>query len=156
MKFFLFLVLVFNFVPAVYAKSDAEYVQGWYERASADLSVAHLLFEKESDAATICFHSHQAIEKYLKGLSYKLGRTPKKANYTNELGRSLRKLVPGIEDFERSFRQLDEWYFNSRYPSKKRRKMFTREDATECVEAADNLTTFVLNLPDIEEKFNEL
>jgi HEPN domain-containing protein len=49
-------------------KEKSEYIKNWFFRANEDIAVINNLVK--SDAAyytsTICFHSHQAVEKFLK------------------------------------------------------------------------------------------
>ena len=49
-------------------KEESEYIKNWFFRANEDIAVINNLVK--SDAAdytsTICFHSHQAVEKFLK------------------------------------------------------------------------------------------
>ena len=45
-----------------------EYIMNWLFRANEDISVLNNLFTSDSKnfASTICFHAHQAVEKFLK------------------------------------------------------------------------------------------
>ena len=49
-------------------KDQKDYLRNWLFRANEDIAVIKSLFESEPDfyASTICFHSQQAVEKFLK------------------------------------------------------------------------------------------
>ncbi len=48
-------------------KDKSELVSGWIRKAESDLTTARLIAESEGPYDTACFHTHQAVEKVLKG-----------------------------------------------------------------------------------------
>jgi HEPN domain-containing protein len=45
-----------------------ELARGWFLKAESDLNTARRMAESEGPYDTSCFHTQQAVEKYLKGL----------------------------------------------------------------------------------------
>lgn len=91
-------------------------VQEWIERGEHDLEAAQLLLDREAHADMVLFHSHQAVEKYLKGFLIHHGWKLKKIH-------DLETLITEAVDFDSSFeryldigRRLTAVYYTERYP----------------------------------------
>ncbi len=57
-------------------KNHQKLAQEWFDKAEEDLGTAKLLLKEKTYPASICFHSHQAVEKYLKGFLVYCGKNP--------------------------------------------------------------------------------
>ena len=132
------LVLCANMVCSnVFAVSDSRNPQDWYAKAQADLEVARLAYERTNDYDVICFLSHQAVEKTLKGALFGQGMIPDKSHDTARLLDRYLHFKPELKSFDIPLRRLDDLYTPSRYP--KPGLEISQEDAEKSLETADQL-----------------
>ena len=114
----------------------------WFEKGNHDISDAILLFREGGFTDSICYHCHQAVEKYLKGyLLLKKGNYPR----IHELSVLLDKCVEIDKifiDFFDEVKFLDKFYIESKYPMDSP-KMFSQEEAKQAVEAAEKIISFI-------------
>ncbi len=113
---------------------DSVKYKDWFEMAKKDIKSAEILFQHEADNGIICFHSQQAIEKYLKGFLIKT---------TGELqeGHSLVKLCKKavaydkvLNDFIKDMAFVNTYYIETRYPAEDP-LIVSKEDAEECIKS---------------------
>jgi len=111
--------ILFFIAPSLgLASPDSKDPKDWYGRAQQDyLAAAKLIKEKEL-TEVVCFHSHQAIEKILKGKHYELGKIPERTHKTLVLAKGLQKNEPKVRHFFNALAKMDQQYIPSRYPKK--------------------------------------
>ena len=127
----------------------------WYDLAKEDLRVAELLL-REGLYHISAFHSHQAVEKALKGLVHGLGENPLKTHVLLDLVEQLDILGVKIpEDLVEYCRDLEPHYFTSRYPDlgPHPTKYYNRRLAEELLGKARRILDFVERIA--KEKIGE-
>jgi len=120
-----------------------ELIKEWIHKAEHDLGMAELALENKPEYAdSICFHSQQAAEKYLKaylvlldirfekkhGLGYLLDLINEKEKVSDEFYEMAEKL----EDYAVEIRYPDDWFEPG------------AEDVKEAIEIARKVKEFVL------------
>lgn len=66
---------------------------GWFRKADSDLKAAEVILETPGPYDTVCFHAHQAAEKYLKGFLSLQGVAVPRSHDLLELNRLCRSLA---------------------------------------------------------------
>lgn len=85
----------------------------WLEFARQDLQMAELALN-EGIYNQVCFHSHQCVEKCIKGLIANIGKTPPRTHSIVDL---LSLLPPEyLPQLREDLAQLDIFYIPTRYP----------------------------------------
>lgn len=94
--------------------------QEWFRKADDDLGVALLLRQEKSYPSSICFHLHQAAEKYLKGFLVWHGQDIKdefKIHNLLKLHEYCSKIAPDLnESAKEGCFTLNRYYIFARYP----------------------------------------
>lgn len=90
-----------------------EIVQKWFEFAEDDLKNAEILFKNKAYQGCI-WHCHQALEKYLKGVLVKLGKSIRKTHDLPALLNDTDLSFP--KDILKFIQELNAYYQPSRYP----------------------------------------
>lgn len=113
----------------------------WFYKAEDDLGVAKLLFKEKSFPASVCFHTHQAAEKYLKGFlvyyendiekKFKIHNLLKLFDYCKENNKDL-----PISLKEHCF-ALNRYYSETRYPMDV--PEYSWQEVKETIEAVEDL-----------------
>jgi HEPN domain-containing protein len=124
---------IFSSVNAL-AFQDSQDPQDWYERAKGDFEVAQLTYEKTAYAEQVCFLSHQAVEKALKGALFEQGLQPEWIHETEKLLHELLRFRPELGVLSEDCAWLDQLYVPSRYP--KVGFVWSKDKALECLERA--------------------
>jgi len=120
-------------------------VKNWLQKAESDLKTAKLLLEiKEAPTESICFHSQQAVEKFLKAyLTY----IDIKAGKTHDIATLLELCLKKDKDFENldieKLEELTYYAVEVRYPETFYIPSF--QEALEAVELAEKVKNFILN-----------
>ncbi len=89
------------------------HLERWLRFAREDLRMAELAFE-DGIYNQACFHSHQAIEKILKGCIEAQGRTPPRTHKLADL--IARVEGHALADLEGGLLRMDRFYIPTRYP----------------------------------------
>lgn len=103
-------------------KSNLHFLaQEWFDKADEDLAVAEHLYGEQAFPSPICFHLHQAVEKYLKGFlvwhgkdikdEFKIHNLEKLYEYAHDLDSRLG------EEVKESCFTLNRYYVGTRYPA---------------------------------------
>lgn len=122
-------------------KGNLFILNNWFRKAEEDLKVAELIFKDGVWFGQVCFHSQQAVEKYLKGLlTLKNIKFPKTHSLLELMDLCL-KVDRIFKQFEDKFRMLDAYYIGTRYPMPEGK--YFREDAEKALKFATELTRFV-------------
>ncbi|MDQ1284391.1 MAG: hypothetical protein QG620_739 [Patescibacteria group bacterium] len=123
---------------------NTEQFEEWRKRAEEDYGSAKMLLDNNGFPSVICFHAHQAVEKYLKGyLAYNDFELEK----THELDVLLKKIIKideGFADLMEETVSLNDYYIEARYPTDLREDI-SLEEAEEALEKAANVRDFVLS-----------
>ena len=122
-----------------------EFVRQWLLKAEEDLQAAQsLLACGTTFLATVCFHSQQAAEKYLKAV---LTRHQVEFPKTHDIGQLLDLIAPIDIDLSESLRDtivLTAYGVGIRYPSDS--PSVTASDAQQAVQLADRVRRSILDL----------
>jgi HEPN domain-containing protein len=107
-------------------------VKEWIDKAEEDFRTLQELFNKSpSDfATTICFHSQQCAEKYLKAILIKHGIEPPWIHTLETLLDLIIPEVPELEKYREMLAQLTPYATEYRYPG----KVANKDDAKTCVD----------------------
>jgi HEPN domain-containing protein len=116
-------------------------VEEWLDKAEEDYQSLQILFKKSpSDfATTICFHSQQCAEKYLKATLIKHCIEPPWIHTLETLLDLIIPEVPELEEYREMLAQLTPYATEYRYPG----KVANKDDAKTCV---DIITKFQKNI----------
>ena len=124
--------------------SKKDIINRWIQKAESDLKTARILIGiKDSPTETICFHSQQAVEKFLK--SY-LTFVDKKAGKIHDIATLLELCIEKDKDFGNldveGLEDLTFYAVDVRYPD-----FFyipSRKEAEEALKLAESVKKFVL------------
>jgi len=120
-----------------------KYVARWLARAEEDLQVAELLIKENRSANTICLHSHQSVEKYLKGFLAYHEKHIRKIHELNMIVAECSKIDASFAELHDDAVTLNAFYTPARYPADM--PDFTMKDAKKACEAAQRIEKFVLS-----------
>jgi len=88
----------------------------WFLKGDHDIETAQLLFDERGYSEVICFHIHQAVEKYLKGFLVYNGVGYKRIHDLEELVKVCGDIDKDFLNFLEECSSITEYYFESRYP----------------------------------------
>ena len=88
----------------------------WFLKGNHDIETAQLLFDERGYNEVICFHIHQAIEKYLKGFLVYNGVRYKRIHDLEELVKACGDIDNDFLTYLDECSSITEYYFESRYP----------------------------------------
>ena len=121
---------------------DSARYKDWFEMAKKDLEGARILFDHGADNYLVCFHCHQALEKYFKG--YILSNSRQLIE-----GHGLVKLCKTCETYNKDFRNylkdaalINDYYIETRYPADQPLQV-TKNDTKECLDITENIIKFI-------------
>lgn len=97
-------------------KQHEEIVKEWIEKAEEDFNFASSSLEMGNYFAQICFHFHQAAEKYLKAFIIANELEFRPIHNLLELLEICKQKELKIEEIEESCRYLNPFYIDTRYP----------------------------------------
>ena len=125
-----------------FSKKSIALFQEWTRYADEDLDMAQLALTEDGPPNQICFHSQQAAEKYLKGITILYGGKFEKSH-------QLRYLLELACDFDLSFEELKDeaifltrFYIETRYPGDI--PSFSRKNAEQAYAAVKKIKEFIL------------
>lgn len=96
--------------------SNVKLVQEWVQKGENDLRNAEVLLREGGTIDAVCFHSQQAVEKYLKAL-LAFHRLPvRKIHSLVVLTKQIATKEPCLLDFMEGYKTLEAYYIESRYP----------------------------------------
>ena len=140
----LLVLMVLIASPAWASLKDSRNPSDWYERAHEDLDVAEVLFKETNHYGAVCFHTHQAAEKALKGALISRGNRPDQIHQTAELAKDLSRYNSKSKALIPSLEELDQLYVPSRYP-KQGWNPLSKEEASSCLERAKSVFDLVIS-----------
>ena len=121
---------------------NSKYVKEWIEKAEEDYQALLILFQQRRRflSDVICYHAHQSIEKYLKGLLAMGGIKVPKTHNLIFLEEQLIKNHPELELIKDSLRNLNQYAVELRYPGERA----TKEEAKQAVSQAKEIRKILL------------
>ncbi len=126
-------------------KQNKDLVRGWLEKGDHDLEAAKMLL-KSSRSLTdiICYHCHQAVEKYLKGfLVYQKREFPKSHDLDYLLGLCVKEEL-AFSKIQKEIQSLSQYDSNIRYPEEDAN--YSLEEATLACTTTENILKFINTL----------
>lgn len=117
----------------------------WFVKSNHDVTAAEILLKADHFPDTICFLSHQAIEKKLKGFLVCNKIIPPKTHNLEELIKLCADINKNFLDFIDECSKITAYYIESRYPVSFTQDI-KRKDAKEAFETSKELFKFVENL----------
>lgn len=122
-----------------------KFTNDWFIKSSHDLTAAEILLKADHFPDTICFLSHQAIEKQLKGFLVLNKIAPPKTHNLEELIKLCADINKNFLDFIDECGKITAYYIESRYPVSFSQNI-KRKDAKEAFETAKELFKFIENI----------
>lgn len=113
----------------------------WIIKAQNDLESAQILFREKGPADTLCFHCHQAIEKYLKAFLVYYQIEFLKIHDLWKIAKEVAKKDKDILEFEKELKTLNAYYIESRYPSEV--LSYSREECKQILKIAEEIAKFI-------------
>ena len=115
----------------------------WIIKSQNDLKAAKIIYKEKGPGDTLCFHCHQAVEKYLKAYLIFKNIHFEKIHHLWQLAKLCAKTDKDFLDLEEDFKTLDAYYIESRYPPEVR--FYSREECKNVLNLAEELTQFIAN-----------
>jgi len=116
----------------------------WQEKAEEDFQSGRILLEHEGAPASIAFHAHQGVEKYLKGFIVFHGKSFEKTHHLDELVAECKKIDNSFKDFIDEVAILNDYYIEARYPIDIKEDI-SFEEAGEAIKKATTIRDFLLS-----------
>ena len=127
--------------------ADQQVTSEWLKKADEDFEFAASVIEESPFYAQICFHFHQAAEKYLKSYLIAAELEFKRIHDLPVLLKSCLLKEPGLESIVKDCKLLNRFYIDIRYPVHWPTE-YTRQDAFEAKNAAEHIRDVIKNALD--------
>ncbi len=127
--------------------ADQQVTSEWLKKADEDFEFAASVIEESPFYAQICFHFHQAAEKYLKSYLIAAELEFKRIHDLPVLLKSCLLQEPGLESIVKDCKLLNRFYIDTRYPVHWPTE-YTRQDAFEAKNAAEHIRDVIKNALD--------
>ena len=119
--------------------ADPQIISEWLKKANEDLEFAISVIEDSTFYAQICFHFHQAAEKYLKSLIIAYDLEFKKIHDLPVLLKLFLVKKPELKKLMNDCRLLNGFYIDTRYPVHWPTQ-YTKEEALKAKKAAEHIS----------------
>lgn len=116
-------------------------VQEWVAKAENDLRNAEVLLKEGGTVDAVCFHSQQAVEKYLKAFLAHHKLPVKKIHSLVALAKQGAQKEPRLLDFMGKYKILEAFYIESRYPPDSR--VYTQDEGKEALDCVYEIINFI-------------
>jgi uncharacterized protein len=116
-------------------------LQDWLERAESDFGTMADIWNGSRASDTVCFHAHQASEKFLKAASIRNHVRPLRTHMLSQLLTRLESRLPSDGKVIAGCTLLETLWPNMRYPGK---RMPTHDEAEHAIGAARDIRSAVL------------
>jgi len=123
---------------------DPQIINEWLKKANEDFEFAISIIEDSTFYAQICFHFHQAAEKYLKSLIIACDLEFKKIHDLPVLLKLFLCKKPELKKLMNDCRLLNGFYIDTRYPVHWPTQ-YTKEEALKAKKAAENIGVEIEN-----------
>ena len=117
---------------------DPRVISEWLKKADEDLEFAISVVEESTFYAQICFHFHQASEKYLKSFIIAQDLEFKKIHDLQVLLKSCLAKDPNLQELMDDCKFLNRFYIDTRYPVHWPTQ-YTKEEALKARKAAEHI-----------------
>lgn len=117
---------------------DPRVISEWLKKADEDLEFAISIVEESTFYAQICFHFHQASEKYLKSFIIAQDLEFKKIHDLQVLLKSCLAKDPNLQELMDDCKFLNRFYIDTRYPVHWPTQ-YTKEEALKAKKAAEHI-----------------
>lgn len=114
----------------------------WAIKGQNDLAAAKIIYQEKGPSDVICFHCHQAVEKYLKAYLIFKNVHFEKIHYLWKLAELCVVKNKDFLNFEDELKTLDAYYIESRYPPEV--KSYSREECKKVLALSEKLTQFII------------
>lgn len=88
----------------------------WFAKADEEELASNAILKEKAGASVLCFHSHQIIEKYLKGFLTFKEKPFEKIHDLIKLTGLVEKFIPELKNFHKEISLLNRYYIETRYP----------------------------------------
>lgn len=123
--------------------ADQKVVDEWLEKADEDYGFAKTALADEYQFfAQICYHFHQAAEKYLKAYIVKFGLEFFKTHNLKKLWKICQKRNKDFLEIKEECWRINPLWMDTRYPTYWAGK-YTKEDAVQAREDVEKIRDFV-------------
>ncbi len=126
---------------------DQQVTSEWLKKPDEDFEFAASVIEESPFYAQICFHFHQAAEKYLKSYLIAAELEFKRIHDLPVLLKSCLLKEPGLESIVKDCKLLNRFYIDTRYPVHWPTE-YTRQGAFEAKNAAEHIRDVIKNALD--------
>lgn len=96
--------------------ADPRLIKEWIDKADEDLQFSISIIDDSTFYAQICFHFHQAAEKYLKAVVIASDAEFKRIHDLPVLLKTCLPKQPGLSVLEEDCKLLNRFYVDTRYP----------------------------------------
>ena len=114
----------------------------WIIKAQNDLEAANILFREKGPSDTLCFHCHQAVEKYLKAYLVFKNIHFERIHHLWQLSKLCAQDNKEFLNFEEELKTLDAYYIESRYPPEIR--VYSQEECKKVLSISEELSQFIV------------
>jgi len=131
---------------------NKQLIKAWMYKGKEDLLFAKASFKETEFYNHICCLCQQAVEKYIKAVIIaKKGEITKKdkIHNLNILAKRCQSIID-LSQFKEELRILTQAYIPARYPDESHLKVFSRQNAKDSIEMAEEIINF------IEKKLKEI
>lgn len=118
--------------------ADQQLVKAWFNKADEDFSFASSLIPESPYYSQICFHFHQAAEKFLKSFIIAYDLEFQKIHDLPILLKICMQKNPELQNIMDDCKFLNRYYIDTRYPVHWPTK-YDREEALKAQEAVENI-----------------
>lgn len=95
-------------------------VEEWIQKGENDLKNSKVLLQEGGTVDAVCFHSQQAVEKYLKATLAHYNLPVRKIHSLVALAKQGAQKEPALLEHMNSYKNLEAYYIESRYPPETR------------------------------------
>lgn len=124
--------------------SNLELSQEWIKKAENDLQNAEILLKEGGTIDAVCFHSQQAVEKYLKAFLSFHQLPIRKIHSLVALAKQAAQKEPSLLDFMKEYKTLEAYYIESRYPPETR--VYQHKEGEKAYHLANEIIESIKNL----------
>lgn len=126
------------------AQKNLKLAREWTIRADNDLKNAQILLEEGGTTDAVCFHSQQAVEKYLKAFLVFNKLPVQKIHSLVALAKQGATKEPRLLDFMENYKTLETYYIESRYPPDI--QAYSKNEGNKAYHLAKEIVSFISSL----------
>ena len=124
--------------------ADSRLIDEWLKKAEEDFQFASSVLEQSSFYAQICFHFHQAAEKFLKAFIVARDLEFQKIHDLLILLNACSSIVPALQEIKEHCKFLNRFYIDTRYPVHWPTK-YTKEEALKAKHSSEQVQNAIRN-----------